>query len=581
MFIGQGTIEMKTSSPTDEAWVRQSRRQPTGDLRSDARRTAPPPVPFGPVGATDLARAGAPRATESLDEARASSPGSDGSLDVADPSDGTWTPTSAWTMWAVVVLGVGLRFRELTHQRSLWRDEASLVFNLRHRGITGFTTPLGHDQGTPPGFFVLAQTVGRTLGGSEWAYRAVPFAASCGALVVAAVLACRHLRPVTGVAAMAVLAFSSTLLYYAAEVKQYPLDLFMALLVVLVADEAARRRWSATACTTLALVGSAAALTSYPSAFVLPAVGVASLVHAWPDRRATGRVVACGLAWVAVSSGAYLAWTRHLNDSDFLREFWAAGFVPLPPTSSPDLEVWGGALRTLYTQLLAPPILLLAVVLSLLGLRHLWRDRPSRVGVLLVPFVLVFGASSLEMYPAIERSILFLLPAVAMAIGAGCEQVGDLLRARTTAPVWLPAVIVGLLAALPAAERATDPPDQEELRPLFASLAGEPPADAVLVTTHAFVAWDYYASRFDLRPRHVVLAEHSRVRPASAPAAAAKVDGERLVWVVDTAFWRPLGRLDPGLVEALDRAGCRLDERHAAGASVYRYDLSRTCPAGT
>lgn len=484
-----------------------------------------------------------------------------------------WAPSARRWLSVLVIAGIGLRARELFHQRALWRDEASLVFNLRHRGVLGFTTTLDHDQGAPPGFFVLAQTVGRWLGGSESAYRAVPFVASCAVLVLAAALSRRHLSAISGLTAVALLAFSTTLVYYAAEVKQYPVDVALALLMVWIVDSANRRSWCRRWWTATVLAGVLVIFTTYAATFFLPVLGIVATVARRRDRRARALLLGCGAIWAAVWIGSYLTWTRHLNDNDFLREFWEAGFLPLPPTSIDGLERWAGATRTLFTQLVPPQLLWLAVPLCVAGLWSL-RNRPHKLATVLVPWLLVVVAASMDIYPAIERSILFLVPGVAVAIGAGAALVGARLHRWGGAAPLVPMAVLLALSALPALERAVSPPDQEELRPLVAMMEGEVADATVLATTHAYVAWDYYADRLDLRPGRVVHGRNVRHDPSSAKRAVASVDGTAHVWLVDSAFWRPPGDLDPELVAAFDAAGTRLAEHHAVGASVYLYDLS-------
>jgi len=490
-----------------------------------------------------------------------------------DRSVERWSQLQVHAVWIIVVAGILLRLRELLHNRSLWRDEASLVYNLRHRGLLGFTRPLDHDQGTPAGFFVLAQNVGRWLGGTEWAYRAVPFVASCLALVVVASLVRRHLDPVAGFVSVAVLAASGSLVYYAAEVKQYSVDMAVAVALLWVADWGFRRRWDGASTATLAIAGALGLLTSYPAVFVLPPIGVLAVIGARRDRGAVRRLFAVGSCWTAVLAATYVAWTSDLNESDFLRDFWDAGFLPLPPRSSHELEVWGGALRTLITQLLHPDLLVPIAILAAIGSIQVARSSPAIATALGGPVALAIVASAFELYPVIERSILFALPASAIAIGAGTSVLGRNFARREAWYCWIPVLLVAAPALSPALRRAAAPPEQEELRPILAELAGQEDGAVVVVTDTSEVAWDYYADRFGLRPRSVLLREFDRLDLEAAARVVAELPRTENLWFVDVAFWRPVGSLDPAVVKALDRSGRRVYERHEKGASVHVYDL--------
>ncbi len=476
-------------------------------------------------------------------------------------------------MWGAVIVGVVVRGWELAQARSLWRDEASLVFNLRHRGTFGFAAPLDHDQGAPPGFFVLAQTFGHLFGGSETAYRLVPFLAACSSLVLAAVLARRHLSPITGTVAVTLLALSHKLTYYAAETKQYSVDLAAGLAILLVADEAARRRWSPASCLGLAAAGAVAILLSYPATLILATVGIAAMVNARDERAVQIRLAAVGASWFVVLGGTYLAWTHNLNDNPFLHDFWDEAFLPIPPTSGADLDQWSSALRTFFNPLLPSGLLLLTVGLSVLGLYRLARHCPQIAALMAAPACLVILASSLELYPAAGRMVIFLLPYVAVTVGAGVEHLGNALTRHRPALMALPAVLLVLLAVPSTVDRVIETPGMEELHPLLVAVRGAEPGDAVLVTRTAAAAWDYYADRLDLEPGRVVFADADHNDPVDAEEAVALVDGEESVWVVDVAYWRPRGSLDPALVDALDAAGQRVQEHHDEGASVYLYNL--------
>jgi len=149
-----------------------------------------------------------------------------------------WSRQATALGWGLVALGAALRLRAYLVDRSLWRDEAALTYNLLHRGALGFNKPLDFQQGTPPGFFLLEKAVIAVAGSSEEALRALPLFAGVAVLAVALVLARRHLEPTVGLVALALCAVSPGLTYYSNEVKQYSTDVLLALLVMLAASSA-------------------------------------------------------------------------------------------------------------------------------------------------------------------------------------------------------------------------------------------------------------------------------------------------------------------------------------------------------
>lgn len=500
----------------------------------------------------------------------------------APPTTRGWDRTARLAGWAIVVLGTALRLRLWLADRSLWRDEAALVFNLLHRGPTGFTEPLDFDQGAPAGFFVLEVAVSRTLGPSELALRLVPVLASVLALVVALVLARRHLEPAAGLVALALLACSQGLLAYSAEVKQYSLDVLVTLLVWLAASIAAERDLDRGACIVLAATGVAAVVCSHTAVFVLAGAGV---VLAWgPLRRRDGpvlvRLAGVGSTWVAAWVTVYLLSLRDLQGDPFLRDFWRDGFLAVPPTSGGDLDRWGAALRSLPDLLGGRNALWVLAPLALLGAAAVARRSPGLLAVLGLPWVAVVGASAVEAYPAVERMVLFLVPALAVLVGEGTARCVAWSRPALGRAAVVPAVLVVAMGATAGLADAADPPGIEELRPLLEQVARrDEPGDAVYVSAVAVPAWDYYRDRLDLVPATEVRGA-APIDDADAIAAElAPLDGHRRVWVVTAAFWRDPGLVAGTITSQLDRLGRPVEAWHGPGASVYLYDLAAS-PAG-
>ena len=171
--------------------------------------------------------------------------------------------------WLVVAIGTVFRIRQYLADRSLWRDEAALVYNILHRGYGGFSRPLSFEQGSPPGFLYAEKAVTQTFGSSELALRAIPLLAAIAALAIAFILVRRHLDQTAGLVALGLCAGSPWLVYYASEVKQYSVDVLMAELVVLAASQVWRPGYDRRSCALLALAGAVAIPCSHAATFVL------------------------------------------------------------------------------------------------------------------------------------------------------------------------------------------------------------------------------------------------------------------------------------------------------------------------
>jgi hypothetical protein len=497
--------------------------------------------------------------------------------EVADRSP--WTQRAQLAGWLVVAAGAVLRLRQYAADRSLWRDEAALVYNVLHRGYLGFNRPLDFEQGTPPGFFMAEKAMSQVFGTSELALRALPLACGIGALVVALVLVRRHLDAPTGLVALGLMAVSPSLIYFASEVKQYSTDALVSLLILLAASSTWRRRYDVRSCVVLALTGMAGVWFSHAATFTLVGAGV---VLAWPvlrDRDRTGirRVVAVGAAWLVTWGTIYALFDRHLDNDKFLRDFWSQAFLPIPPTSRAGLDRWGTAISTLFAMLTGHSALVWILgPLAIVGAVMLWRTNRGVLGVLLIPWITVIVASSRQLYPATERLVLFLLPMLAVLVAAGTVVVADLLARR--APLLGPALvaIVVVVCAAVALNRFASPQPIEELRPLFDRLHAESqPGDTIYVAQTAVPSFDYYRGRDGAPKGTIVTSDTDFGDPQAIAREIAPLQGDRRVWLLSSAYWEPPGKATPVITAAFDRLGRRVEEVDEPGSMLVLYDLSR------
>ncbi len=460
----------------------------------------------------------------------------------ADPIEASWADVTRvnppWSAnatrlgWLVVLLGTVFRLRQYLADRSLWRDEAALVYNVLHRGYGGFSRPLSFEQGSPPGFLYGEKAVTQLFGGSELALRAIPLIAAIAALGIAFVLVRRHLGQTAGLVSLCLCATSPWLVYYASEVKQYSVDVFMAELVVLAASQVWRTGYTRRSCALLALAGAVAIPFSHATTFVLGAVG---LVLAWPvvrrrDNARLRNLVGVAVLWMLVWIPMYLAFDRRLDNDAFLRHFWANAFLPLPPTDHAGLSRWGTSLVTYYGMLSGNAALTWVFApLTIVGILVLWQRQRGVLAVVLGPWLAVVVASSVQLYPATERLVLFLVPSVAVLVGVGTAEVAGWLSTRSELLGVVAIAVVLILNSAVTLHRVAQPDQIEELRPLLGHLQAQiRSGDAVYVVPTAVPAFDYYRPGLHLRGAPVVLgsagfddtgAIRSQIGPLQAHAA--------------------------------------------------------------
>src|SRR6185312_1305795 len=145
-----------------------------------------------------------------------------------DPLAQASSPLPRQLALALVWAGIVCRVVQYFWDRSFWVDEASLVLNIRTKTAAQLLGPLSYHQAAPPVFLLIERALFHLTGGSELSLRLFPLLAGCVSVVLFASLAKRLLSAWPAVFAIALFGFSDRLIWHATEVKQYGIDVFVA-----------------------------------------------------------------------------------------------------------------------------------------------------------------------------------------------------------------------------------------------------------------------------------------------------------------------------------------------------------------
>jgi hypothetical protein len=497
---------------------------------------------------------------------------------------------------AAVAAGIAFRLFQYLANRSLWFDEALLAGNVVDRSWSGILRPLSAGQAAPLGFLLLEKAAVAVFGSGEYALRLVPLLGGIASLFLFVAVARRYLSEGAVPLATAVFAFSPFLVYYASEVKQYSTDVAATLLALLLAAPllaGERTRGRALA------FGAAGALLVWLSQTVVFVLAGATLAALWAGRREGARallpVAAAGAAWSASFLGSYAASRNSLDDAEFMRAWWATGFMPLPPRSLADLAWFPDTFARIFRDPLGPYDMALgeksfwvpaAMVLAFAaGVAWLWARRRGEGLALLLPAVLTLLASGVMLYPfgaerfSGGRLLLFLVPAFALVMGEGAEQ----LRRAAAGPLrplgW---GVMALLVLGPLANDVREVPyGRSEIKPLLAYLAANRrPGDRVYVHHETRPPFLYYAPRYGLRPGEYTLGSCSRLRLDGYLRELAALRGNPRVWVLFVGGgWGADGVNERELMlDYLGHVGRRAGDQVSAGGWLYLYDLTAPPP---
>lgn len=310
-----------------------------------------------------------------------------------------------WRRWVLAICGAGALLRLFAWWRGLpmWKDELWLVDNLASRGPMELFGALESAQAAPWGFLVVYDTVHAVSGGSAFALRAISLLASVTAICVfATFLRERYGRRSWTLIALGLLVFAPVLIYQAAEIKPYSIDVLVVCVLLLV-----WHRHGLGPRTILA--GALAPWLSFPSVFVLAGIGVGHM------REEPRRFVVAGSVWIGSFLPHWWGVIRPASQVDALRRFWSEGFAPAPAHVFPWIvERSVGYFR--FPLWVVFPVV--AIALTAVGVHWMrGRDRPMSC-VLLVAVGSTLLAAMLGLYPFLNRPLTFLLPMGALALGA-------------------------------------------------------------------------------------------------------------------------------------------------------------------
>lgn len=482
----------------------------------------------------------------------------------------------------LALVGIILRLRQYLTGRSLWVDEAMLALNIVNRNFAGLLQPLDYNQGAPVGFLFIEKIFNLLFGRNEYALRLFPLIVGLLSLWAFYLLIKRFTRGTSLILAFMLFALNPRLIHYSSEAKQYIADVFITIGLLLLAtqyfEKPSRKRLGM-----LALAGFLALWSSHPALFILAGIGTTLFISNLQKRdTATLRLVTgMGIFWLANIGLLYTLTLGDLQRNSYMIAYWQDAFAPMPPWSNREWY-WSSYTANVNSHLniaFAPLLLFLSM---LAGWAVLFKQQ--RDSAVLVAWTVFFTllASSLALYPSLERMVLFLAPVGILLIGASLEYMRQMLRGRPviSAVVTVLAGIYLLQGALPLAiEQFVSPKYFEHIRPAMEILqASWRDGDAMYISNGGIPAFEYYAPMYGLEDADYVTGGGDYENPNSMLQRLETLKGQSRVWVLLSHVYEKKGFNEQEfLLEYLKENGTRRRVFIEAGTSVYLYlyDLDR------
>ncbi len=355
-----------------------------------------------------------------------------------------------------LLLFLGLLFR-LAHylaNRSLWLDEAALALNILERGYPELLQPLSYNQAAPVLFLLALKLLTSLCGAGESIFRLLPFLAGAGALLLFYPLARRAISPGAAPLALALLVFSDRAIYYSGETKQYSLDLFFTVLLLLLADCAYRGGYRVKDLFWLGAAGILAVWCSHPVVFILGGVGGALFLTACrekqTDRKTPVSLAVLGAVWVASFMVNYAFFSGPATRNQAFFDFFADDFAFFIPGSLGELAWYPRTFVEISCNPMGFSIPHAGMVLlaMLAGVIVFWSNKKNfSLIIICLPLVLLLVASAAGAYPLADRLLLFTLPLFYLLIAEGAYFVWQELSRRH---LFIGAAFVAILLSIMA-----------------------------------------------------------------------------------------------------------------------------------
>jgi hypothetical protein len=284
-----------------------------------------------------------------------------------------------------LAFGAALRMNRFHDNRSRFTAEAGVALNVLDREIAGLLRPLDHSQAAPVGWLMLIKPATLAFGGSEPARQAVPRLAGLASLALLYPLGRRFLAPAGSLLACFLLATTDPAIHWSVSLKQYSIDLLIA---VPVTWAAARINWRELQRSSIAawmVFGPLAVWVSLPAAFVLAAMGAYSA--AWTELlrnpRQLARVASIAAGWLLGFAALCGVSLKFALADEYLRSFWGPHSDSAPVADLHAIDVTLQSTLGVFRDPVGVPVETGGSALYLLGTAALLMRAPRTVILLL------------------------------------------------------------------------------------------------------------------------------------------------------------------------------------------------------
>ena len=390
----------------------------------------------------------------------------------------------------VLVASAYIRFHNLG-ERSLWLDEAWVA-----NAITKTSgSELIKSSLTAPLFFVFStHFIISLFRNNKFFLRLLPCLFGIGTLIIFYLIMRKHAGKTATLLSLLMLSFSYNFVHYSQELKQYTGAMFFTILLVYSCERVVifNKTGGWVALLFLSIIGVG---FDHSIFFIIPTVFLALFIS-FPFSQSWKKLLGYGCIVSASSVLLFLLHIRHQisQNIDSIQSYWLPYYPKL--SSLPTFIEWLLSSIKKIFDFFSLPYFPLSLIIIIAGLSLYYKRSHKRFLVyILLPLILVLGASFLQRYPfGGSRLMLFVLPLLYLSWGKGLDFIFMKLgRSRLFLPLLVAVIFLVVSPVSNFVEMAKNPLRLEEMRPLLREMQTHVKSqDKIYVYYGAVEAFKYY-----------------------------------------------------------------------------------------
>ncbi|MDD3374714.1 MAG: hypothetical protein PHY73_03195 [Candidatus Omnitrophica bacterium] len=401
---------------------------------------------------------------------------------------------------AIIIVGILLRVRHYLSNCSLWTDETYVALSIVGRSLSEIIRHVvifPELAKAPLGFLVFEKIAILTTGNTELVLKFFPFLFGTGALILFYFFLKRYFSYGVRSWSLVLFALSPILVYYSAEVKQYSMDVFFALVLLLFIPFFKIQQLNLKKIFFLSFLGASVVWFSNACLFVLVGIGATMCLEILTKKewKKIFFVTPIFTAWITSLAGLYQISFKHMVSMDSLTSSWPGAFGP-KPFFTIEGATW---LKTVFSEMFINPgamaFPLFCGLLFFIGIIDLFRKERKLCCYLGIPIFITLLAAILGKYPFRGRLLIFLVPSLIIFVIHGIFWISSFFRKYKTITVFFLVFIISHSALIKTSNSFVSSYCQQDNRKMLSTFKEKyKEGDIFFSTPHGLLAFWYYST---------------------------------------------------------------------------------------